>query len=182
MADQKDVAVEWPGVEKQGVSSSIDKAAEYLAQSAGFDSLPPEEEKAMICLQKLSSDVLFVTQNISLRHFARAQDTLFQSAIEGHVLVKNDNALPLKPRKYLGVFGNDAKMLGSMSETSTIYMDTPAFVNFTMWCGGAREYHTQISRDFESQDLTADATVDACLVFLNAFTKQGADRNVLSGT
>ncbi|KAH6980776.1 hypothetical protein BKA56DRAFT_673253 [Ilyonectria sp. MPI-CAGE-AT-0026] len=71
-----------------------------------------------------------------------------------------------------------------MSETSTIYMDTPDFVNFTMWCGGgrAREYHTQISWDFESQDLTADATVDACLVFLNAFTKEGADRNVLSGT
>ncbi|KAH7013836.1 putative beta-glucosidase M [Ilyonectria destructans] len=130
------------------------------------------------------------------------KDTLFQSAIEGHVLVKNDNALPLKSPKYLGVFGYDAKMPASMSEASTIYMDTPAFVNFTMWCGGgsgqnsppyidapinaiqrrAREDNTQISWDFESQDPTVDATVDACLVFLNAFAIEGADRNVLSDT
>lgn len=49
MADQKDVvAVESPEAEKQGVSSSMDEAAEYLAHSAGFDPLSPEEETAMM--------------------------------------------------------------------------------------------------------------------------------------
>lgn len=49
MADQKDVvAVESPEAEKQGVSGSMDEAAEYLAHSAGFDPLSPEEEKAMM--------------------------------------------------------------------------------------------------------------------------------------
>ncbi|KAH6980775.1 hypothetical protein BKA56DRAFT_585967 [Ilyonectria sp. MPI-CAGE-AT-0026] len=49
MADQKDVvAVEWPGVVKHCASSSMDEASECLAQSAGFDSLSPEEEKAIM--------------------------------------------------------------------------------------------------------------------------------------
>jgi hypothetical protein len=49
MAEQKgSVSVETPEVEKQSVSRAMDEAAEYLAHSAGFAPLSPEDEKKMI--------------------------------------------------------------------------------------------------------------------------------------
>ncbi|OQE21403.1 hypothetical protein PENFLA_c014G09232 [Penicillium flavigenum] len=49
MAEQKgNVSVKTPEVEKQGISRGMDEAAEYLAHSAGFAPLSPEEERKMV--------------------------------------------------------------------------------------------------------------------------------------
>lgn len=60
---------------------------------------------------------------------------LLQSAIEGHVLVKNvDNALPLRKPRFMSVFGYDAAAQG---------MNTPDPNSFTLWAmgfGGGQYY------------------------------------------
>ncbi|KAJ5358568.1 uncharacterized protein N7496_010981 [Penicillium cataractarum] len=127
----------------------------------------------------------------------KSKDTLLKSAIEGHVLVKNENnALPLKKPQMISVFGYDAVAPTSLDFSSTIYTTTPSYVNYTLWCAGgsgasnppyidapidalkrqAREDSTQVAWDFESQDPTVDTSSEACLVFLNAYAIEGADR------
>lgn len=128
------------------------------------------------------------------------EDTLLQSAIEGHVLLKNENnALPLQSPRLISVFGYDAQLPTAQDFTSEVYTTTPYYVNYSMWSAGgsgqntpsyidapinaflrkAREDKFQVAWDFDSQDPTVDATTDACFVFLNAYAIEGADRQGL---
>lgn len=55
-------------VEKQGISPTMDEAAEYLTHNAGFEPLSPEEEKKMI--RKMDWILLpMVWSNPTLRRF-----------------------------------------------------------------------------------------------------------------
>ncbi|KAL4861909.1 glycosyl hydrolase family 3 N terminal domain-containing protein, partial [Aspergillus spectabilis] len=59
---------------------------------------------------------------------SKSKDTIFQGAVEGHVLVKNiNNALPLKKPKLLSLFGYDA---------ITAAINTPDNVTFGGWSMG----------------------------------------------
>lgn len=133
----------------------------------------------------------------------KSKSTLLQSAIEGHVLVKNsNNALPLKKPQMISVFGYDAQAPTSLDFSSTIYTTTPLYINYTMWCAGGsgannppyidspidaiirqvREDSTQVAWDFESQNPSVDPSTEACLVFINAYAVEGADRQGLQDT
>lgn len=61
-----------------------------------------------------------------------AQPSLLQQAIEGHVLVKNNNsALPLKKPKVLSVFGYDA--VSQIAQDPAAYMAVPGAPDFWSW-------------------------------------------------
>jgi beta-glucosidase len=152
-----------------------------------------------------------------------SKSTLLQSAIEGHVLVKNiNNALPLKKPALLSLFGYDAHaplinnpdslmvnrwMLGfesaGISNAQLLGllatgMRTPpqAARAGTLITGGgsgantgpymsspheafqqqAYEDGTYLLWDFQSDNPSVNPASDACVVFINEFAFEGADR------
>ncbi|TGJ83773.1 hypothetical protein E0Z10_g4987 [Xylaria hypoxylon] len=134
------------------------------------------------------------------------KDVLLQGAIEGHVLVKNDNgALPLKSPKLVSLFGYSAKSFdsytpggkgwhdGSGSAASAHMQIAP---NGTLISGGgsggnqpaylsspfealslrAYEDGTSLWWDFYSGKPQVDQSSDACIVVGNAYATEGWDR------
>jgi beta-glucosidase len=122
---------------------------------------------------------------------------LLQAAIEGHVLVKNENnTLPLKAPKLLSIFGYDASGDSQASEQVISNASTVAYLNETLYVGGgsganspayldtpyaamqrqAYKDGTSLLWDFSSQSPTINANSDACLVFINAYASEGWDR------
>lgn len=128
-----------------------------------------------------------------------SKDTLLQSAIEGHVLVKNtDGALPLKSPRLVSVFGYDAKGPDALQfNTISFQSSYPAIQrNHTLWVGGgsgenspayvdapidalqrqAYEDGSSILWNFDSIDPQLDSTSDVCLVFINSYATESQDR------
>ncbi|OJJ77452.1 hypothetical protein ASPBRDRAFT_654852 [Aspergillus brasiliensis CBS 101740] len=129
------------------------------------------------------------------------KSTLLESAIEGHVLVKNrNNALPLQTPQLVSVFGYDAKITDSFNLVSTFSSISPLFQNYSLWVGGgsganspayviaplnaiqqqAYEDGTSVLWDVSSQDPNVDPTSEACLVFVNSYATEGSDRSALT--
>ncbi|CAI7576499.1 unnamed protein product [Penicillium glandicola] len=135
-----------------------------------------------------------------------AKSTLLQSAIEGHVLLKNqNNALPLKSPKLISVFGYDAYTPMAYTGTTVSFALTTRsalYQNGTMYSGGGsgtnspayidspieaiqrRAYQdgSSVFWDFTSEDPVIDYVSDVCLVFINAYASEGVDRAALSDT
>lgn len=132
-----------------------------------------------------------------------SKETLLQSAIEGHVLVKNTNqALPLKSPRLVSVFGYDAKGPETLGFTDISLAEKSPLIqkNHTQWVGGgsgenspayvdapvdalrrqAYEDGSSILWDFNSVDPLLDPTSDACLVFINSYATESVDRQGLS--
>ena len=132
-----------------------------------------------------------------------SKETLLQSAIEGHVLVKNTNqALPLKSPRLVSVFGYDAKGPETLEYTEISLAGNSPLIqkNHTQWVGGgsgenspayvdapidalqrqAYEDGSSILWDFNSIDPLLDPTSDACLVFINSYATESQDRQGLS--
>jgi beta-glucosidase len=134
-----------------------------------------------------------------------AKSVLLQSAIQGHVLVKNqNNVLPLKSPKLISVFGYDAH--SPMSYTLATALSLPSgtrsnlYQNGTLYTGGGsgenspayidspieaiqrRAYQdgSSVLWDFTSEKPSIDYVSDVCLVFINAFATEGIDREALS--
>ncbi|KAI0416324.1 glycoside hydrolase superfamily [Xylaria grammica] len=134
------------------------------------------------------------------------KDVLLQGAVEGHVLVKNENgALPLKSPDLISLFGYSAKSFdsytpggpgwadGSEAAASTHMQIAP---NGTLISGGgsggnqpaylsspfealslrAHEDGTSLWWDFHSGNPQVDRSSDACIVVGNAFASEGWDR------
>lgn len=132
-----------------------------------------------------------------------SKDTLLQSAIEGHVLVKNtDGALPLKSPCLVSVFGYDAKGPEALQFADISFQDPypPIQKKHTLWVGGgsgqnslayvdapidalqrqAYEDGSSILWNFDATDPDVDSTSDACLVFINSYATESQDRQGLS--
>ncbi|KAJ5505363.1 Glycoside hydrolase superfamily [Penicillium expansum] len=134
-----------------------------------------------------------------------AKSVLLQSSIEGHVLVKNkNNALPLKSPKLVSVFGYDAYTPMSYTLATSFSFPTTErsdlYYNGTLYSGGgsganspayidspiealqrrAYEDGSSILWDFTSENPTVNYVSDVCLVFINAYATEGADREALS--
>ncbi|KAK0117569.1 hypothetical protein ONS95_011905 [Cadophora gregata] len=131
-----------------------------------------------------------------------AKQVLLDSAIEGHVLVKNTNGslgLPLQKPKLVSVFGYDAatpnknpSFEGPPSHLSQIINNTmivgggsgvnnPAYISSPLDALNQRAYEdsSQLLWDIINVNSTAqvDAASDACLVFINAWASEGYDRS-----
>ncbi|KAH6707820.1 beta-glucosidase-related glycosidase [Leptodontidium sp. MPI-SDFR-AT-0119] len=131
-----------------------------------------------------------------------SKQVLLDSAIEGHVLVKNTNGslgLPLQKPKLVSVFGYDAasprknpSSEGPPDHTSQIINQTmivgggsgvnnPAYISSPLEALSQRAYEdsSQLLWDITNVNSTAqvDAASDACLVFLNAWASEGYDRS-----
>ena len=136
-----------------------------------------------------------------------AKSVLLQSAIEGHVLVKNqNNALPLRSPKLVSVFGYDAyspmsyTLATSFSfpttERSALYQNgtlysaggsganSPAYIDSPIEALQRRAYEdgSSVLWDFTSEDPVVNYVSDVCLVFINAFATEAVDREALSDT
>jgi beta-glucosidase len=155
-----------------------------------------------------------------------SKSTIFQSAVEGHVLVKNvNNALPLKKPALLSLFGYDARIPLINNPTSiglnrwTSGFDSVGVSDaqlLTMMAGGstpaqaatagtlisgggsgsntgpymsspheafqqqAYEDGTYLLWDLQSNDPYINLASDACIVFINEFAYEGADRTGLA--
>lgn len=131
-----------------------------------------------------------------------SKDTLLQSAIEGHVLVKNTNkALPLKSPHLLSVFGYDAKGPEVLEYKNITFSSSPLIQeNHTLWVGGgsgenspayvdapidalqrqAQEDGSSVLWNFNSLNPQIDLTSDACLVFINSYATESQDRQSLT--
>ncbi|PVH75143.1 glycoside hydrolase family 3 protein [Cadophora sp. DSE1049] len=131
-----------------------------------------------------------------------AKQVLLDSAIEGHVLVKNTNGslgLPLQKPQLVSVFGYDAATLNKNPSSEGPPDHLSQIINHTMIVGGgsgvnnpayissplealnqrAYEDGSQLLWDITNVNSTAqvDAASDACLVFLNAWASEGYDRS-----
>lgn len=137
-----------------------------------------------------------------------AKPVLLQSAIEGHVLVKNTNkALPLKSPKLISVFGYDAYTPMTMDLSTSFDFSATAtrsalYQNGTQYVGGgsganspayvdapisaiqrrAYEDGSSVLWDFTSESPSVDYTSDVCLVFINSYATEGYDRAGLDDT
>lgn len=132
-----------------------------------------------------------------------SKDILLQSAIEGHVLVKNTKqALPLRKPRLLSVFGYDAKGPDVLEyfKISMPLPGPPTQRNSTLWVGGgsgtnspayvdapinalqrqAQEDGSTLLWDFDSVDPSINPTSDACLVFINSYATESVDREGLT--
>lgn len=133
---------------------------------------------------------------------------LRQGAAEGHVLVKNNGALPLHKPRMLSLFGYSAKNPDSYVVGGTIAPGLSwssgveeVYLNGTLYVGGgsgsasaatavspfdalvmqAYNDRTALFWDFDSAEpATIDYATDACLVFINAFATEGLDRTTLA--
>ncbi|KAK1138863.1 hypothetical protein N8T08_001734 [Aspergillus melleus] len=114
---------------------------------------------------------------------ADSKNVLLQSAIEGHVLVKNtNNALPLRSPKLVSVFGYDAKApdtlqldLGFKSFSPAI-QENHTFAPLDALQEQAYQTGASILWDTASQDPDVNPTTEACLVFINSYATEGYDR------
>ncbi|KAI0964787.1 glycoside hydrolase superfamily [Xylaria arbuscula] len=134
------------------------------------------------------------------------KDVLLQGAVEGHVLVKNDNgALPLKSSKLISLYGYSAKSFDvytpggsgwNNGEESASSVHAQIAPNGTLVSGGgsganqpayvsspfdalslrAYEDGTSLWWDFHSGNPYVDQSSDACIVVGNAFASEGWDR------
>ncbi|KAJ5926537.1 Glycoside hydrolase superfamily [Penicillium verrucosum] len=151
--------------------------------------------------------------NISAAHKAvistskAAKSVLLQSAIEGHVLVKNqNNALPLRSPKLVSVFGYDAysplaytlatsfsfptTARSALYQNGTLYSaggsgaNSPAYIDSPIEALQRRAYKdgSSVLWDFISEDPVVNYVSDVCLVFINAFATEAVDREALSDT
>ncbi|RMZ42013.1 hypothetical protein AFCA_006858 [Aspergillus flavus] len=127
-----------------------------------------------------------------------SRKVLLQSAIEGHVLVKNkNNTLPLKSPEMISVFGYDAKGPDSLGFALEWLSYSPAIQpNHTLIVGGGSggnspayisapldalqqqviEDGSSILWNISAQDPEVDPNTDACLVFINSYATEGYDR------
>lgn len=127
-----------------------------------------------------------------------SRETLLQTAIQGHVLVKNaNNALPLRSPKLVSVFGYDAKAPEKLSTSFSFMSYSPAVQeNHTLHVGGgsganapayisapldalqqqAYQDGTSLTWDVTSQDPDVNPTSEACLVFINSYATESHDR------
>ncbi|CAI7676432.1 unnamed protein product [Penicillium pancosmium] len=126
---------------------------------------------------------------------------LLQGAIEGHVLVKNnDNALPLKSPKMVSVFGYDAATSDFLEVSLAQQQDSPPYQNSTLYVAGgsgansaayidapidaiqrqAYEDDTSVMYNFYDQNPDVDPTSDVCIVLVNNYATEGFDRPELS--
>lgn len=128
-----------------------------------------------------------------------SKETRIQSAIEGHVLVKNKNqALPLRNPRLLSVFGYDAKGPDEMEwRKITMPAESPPIQkNSTLWMAGgsgqnspayidapinalqrrAQDDGSSLLWNFHSQNPQVNPTTDACLVFINSYATESLDR------
>lgn len=76
-----------------------------------------------------------------------SKNTLFQSAVEGHVLVKNEGVLPLQKPKFLSIFGYDAVAAtqntypgGAFDKWSFNLENTQVYPNGTIFTDAELEY------------------------------------------
>ena len=131
---------------------------------------------------------------------------LRQIAQESCVLVKNtNNALPLKSPKMLNIFGYSAKIpdqytvASSLAPSGSPATGGAAYLNGTMITAGgsgasspfyaiapfdalmwqAYNDSTALYWDFLNTNPNVDGAADACLVFGNAFSAEGADRTII---
>ncbi|KAI9930260.1 hypothetical protein MW887_012073 [Aspergillus wentii] len=132
-----------------------------------------------------------------------SKDVLLQSAIEGHVLVKNVNqALPLKSPRMVSVFGYDAKGPETLEIVKFSFLSSSpaAQYNHTLWNAGgsganspayvdapidalqrqAYEDGSSLSWNFDEKNPVVNPTSDACLVFINAYATESYDRPSLT--
>jgi beta-glucosidase len=135
-----------------------------------------------------------------------SKDVLLQGAIEGHVLLKNDNsALPLKSPKLISLFGYSAKSFDAYTPGAagwnagsepTVPTHMQIAPNGTMISGGgsganqpaylsspfealslrAYEDGSSLWWDFQSGNPQVDQSSDACIVVGNAYATEGWDR------
>jgi beta-glucosidase len=134
------------------------------------------------------------------------KDVLLQGAIEGHVLLKNNNrALPLKSPKLISLFGYSAKSFdgynpgangwnGGSESAASVHLqiapngtlisgggsgaNQPAYVSSPFEALSLRAYEdgTSLWWDFHSGNPGVDQSSDACIVVGNAFATEGWDR------
>lgn len=134
------------------------------------------------------------------------RDVLLQGAMEGHVLLKNENgALPLKSPDLISLFGYSAKAFnsytpggrgwnGGSESASTQRMqiapngtlisgggsgaNQPAYLSSPFEALSLRAYEdgTSLWWDFDSGNPGVDQSSDACIVVGNAFATEGWDR------
>lgn len=134
---------------------------------------------------------------------SKSKDVLLQSAIEGHVLVKNTKqALPLQKPRLLSVFGYDAKgpELLELHAVSLSSSSPLTLRNSTLWVGGgsgsnspayvdapinalqrqAQDDGSSLLWNFISDNPVVNPTSDACLVFINSYATESQDRQGLT--
>ncbi|KAL3496280.1 glycosyl hydrolase family 3 N terminal domain-containing protein [Aspergillus germanicus] len=148
--------------------------------------------------EKISAPGFGLAKNLALPHAivegrkTSDRPTLLQSAVEGHVLVKNTKgALPLKKPKLLSILGYSAKA----PDRNMAHTLPPTAYNGTIVHGGgsgatslstflspfdalmirADEDNTQLYWDFHSSDPIVSGVSDACLVFGNAAASEAMD-------
>ncbi|OQE28763.1 hypothetical protein PENSTE_c003G07226 [Penicillium steckii] len=126
-----------------------------------------------------------------------SKSVLLQSAVEGHVLVKNtNNALPLKSPKMISVFGYDAAPSDFLEVSLAQQNESPPYQNSTLYVGGgsgagsaayidapidaiqrqAYEDDTSVMYNFYDQNPDVDGSSDACIVLINDYATEGFDR------
>ncbi|KAJ5628774.1 hypothetical protein N7490_011002 [Penicillium lividum] len=168
----------------------------YLDQDTAF----PNPGIGMPLTANVAHQAVIATSN-------EAKPILLQAATEGHVLVKNiNNALPLKSPKLISVFGYDAYTpmtlalasdfdfsLNSITHRAALYQNgtqyvgggsggnTPAYVDAPISAIQRRAYEdgSSLLWDFTSVAPVVDYTSDVCLVFINAYSTEGLDREAL---
>ncbi|KAL2864308.1 beta-glucosidase [Aspergillus lucknowensis] len=103
----------------------------------------------------------------------KAKDTIFQGAVEGHVLVKNtDNALPLHQPKLLSLFGYDAVAPTlNTAENATFGGWAMGLANTLSWPNASTVSNTALQYMFLS---SADPTTQGPGVALNGTLISGA--------
>ncbi|KAJ5095000.1 hypothetical protein N7532_007291 [Penicillium argentinense] len=132
---------------------------------------------------------------------ADSKSVLLQSAVEGHVLLKNiNNALPLKSPKMISVFGYDANGPDFLEVSLAQQDQSPLYQNNTLYTAGgsgansaayvdspidailrqAYEDDTSVMYNFYDQNPEVDTISDVCLVFVNSYANEGYDRPDLS--
>jgi beta-glucosidase len=141
---------------------------------------------------------LYAPHEIIIGKSPDSKQILVQSAIEGHVMVKNTkNALPLQSPTLLSVFGYDAKPRESLAYALEWLSYSPATQeNHTLYVGGgwggnapayisapldalqdqAFKDGTSILWDVSSEDPDVEPASDACLVLINSYATEGYDR------
>ncbi|KAJ5220645.1 uncharacterized protein N7469_009532 [Penicillium citrinum] len=187
--------------------------AGIAAANAGLDMVMPSSEIIIATWYQLNQTEgipnpgIGMPADITVPHkqiigkFPDSKSVLLQSAVEGHVLVKNtNNALPLKSPKLISVFGYDAAPPDFLEVSLAQQNESPPYQNSTLYVGGgsgagsaayvdtpidaiqrqAYEDDTSVMYNFYDQDPDVDASSDVCIVLVNNYATEGFDRPGLS--